>query len=82
MAHNICNLDLLDYKLKYHGLLYGVFKLITFILFIKPPQLVRDFVENYFILDLTDEAVKEICQLEHPKIMLVQLNPETIFTAK
>ncbi|XP_046841196.1 uncharacterized protein LOC124435303 [Xenia sp. Carnegie-2017] len=57
-------------------------KPITFIFFIKPPQLVRDFVENYFIHDLTDEAVKEICQLEHPKIMLVQLNPETIFTAK
>lgn len=57
-------------------------KPITFLFFIKPPQLVRDFVESYFIHDLTDEAVKEICQLEHPKIMLVQLNPETIFTAK
>ncbi|XP_028396823.1 uncharacterized protein LOC114520700 [Dendronephthya gigantea] len=48
----------------------------------QPPEISRVFVENYLIQDLTEETIKEICQLEHPKFMLKQLNPGVTFTAK
>ena len=42
----------------------------------------REFIEKYVIPELTEEAIKEICQLEHPKFMLKQLGATMNLTAK
>ena len=49
---------------------------------LQTPGLAREFVENHLIPELTDDTIKEICQLEHPKFMLQQLNPGVNLMAK
>ena len=39
-------------------------------------------MENYVVPELTEETIKEICQFEHPKFMLQQLNARMNLTAK
>ncbi|CAB3991283.1 ribonuclease III [Paramuricea clavata] len=48
----------------------------------QPPGLTREFMENYVVPELTEETIKEICQFEHPKFMLQQLNARMNLTAK
>jgi hypothetical protein len=39
-------------------------------------------MEKYVVPELTEETIKEICQFEHPKFMLQQLNARMNLTAK
>ena len=61
---------------------YEISNTVIILLSCQSPAMVREFTEKYIVPELTDDLIKEICQFEHPKFMLQQLNPGINFMAK